>query len=154
MLLFSCPCQILETPWTIACQTPLSIVFPKQEYWNGLPCRLPGDLPIPVIQLMSPALIGRFFYHWATREVSREKKNRNSFIIVRLSLIRELFKHICVFTSLSPMRIQYHLIVTAFTSPVFFYAFSYTIPSVWNVHLLPCSLAAVCLTLAMSFALF
>ena len=84
----------------------------------------------------------------------QRKKNRNSFIIVRLSLIRELFKHICVFTSLSPMRIQYHLTVTAFTSPVFFYAFSYTIPSVWNVHLLPCSLAAVCLTLAMSFALF
>ena len=63
MLLFSCPCQTLETPWTIACQTPLSMEFPKQEYWNGLPCPLPGDLPIPVIQLMSPALIGRFFYH-------------------------------------------------------------------------------------------
>ena len=31
--------------WTIACQTPLSIGFPRQEYWSGLPFPSPGDLP-------------------------------------------------------------------------------------------------------------
>ena len=31
--------------WTVACQAPLSIGFSKQEYWNGLPCPPPGDLP-------------------------------------------------------------------------------------------------------------
>ena len=38
----------------IACQAPLSMGFSKQEYWSGLPCPPPGDLPDPVIQPMSP----------------------------------------------------------------------------------------------------
>ena len=49
---------------TAACQTPLSVGFYRQEYWNGLPCPLPGDLPDPEIEpasLMSPALAGGFF---------------------------------------------------------------------------------------------
>ena len=50
-----------ETPWTIACQAPLSMRFPKQEYWSGLPFPFPGDLPNPGIKLTSPALEGRFF---------------------------------------------------------------------------------------------
>ena len=38
------------TPWTIACHTPLSIVFSRQEYWSGLPFPSPGDLPDPGIK--------------------------------------------------------------------------------------------------------
>ena len=65
--------------WTVACQAALSIGFSRQEYWSGLPCPPPGDLPEPGIKpasLVSPALAGRFFtteppgklqYHcWAT----------------------------------------------------------------------------------------
>ena len=37
------------TPWTIAFQDPLSMGFPRQEYWNGLPCPPLGDLPEPGI---------------------------------------------------------------------------------------------------------
>ena len=51
--------QLFETPWTIACQTPLSMEFPRQECWNGLPFPTPGDLPNPGIEpesLASPAL--------------------------------------------------------------------------------------------------
>ena len=44
------------TPWTIACQAPLS----RQEYWSGLPFPSPEDLPDPGIELMSPALAGGF----------------------------------------------------------------------------------------------
>ena len=33
------------TPWTVACQASLSMGFPRQEYWSGLPFPLPGDLP-------------------------------------------------------------------------------------------------------------
>ena len=44
------------TPWTVACQAPLSIEFSRQEYWSGLPFPSAGDLPDPGIQLMSPAL--------------------------------------------------------------------------------------------------
>ena len=36
---------LFATPWTAACQTPLSTVFSRQEYWSGLPCPSPGDLP-------------------------------------------------------------------------------------------------------------
>ena len=43
--------------------------FPKQEYWSGLPFPSPRDLPDPGIKPASPPLAGRFFYHWATREV-------------------------------------------------------------------------------------
>ena len=33
------------TPWTVACQAPLSMGFSKQEYWSGFPCPSPGYLP-------------------------------------------------------------------------------------------------------------
>ena len=59
------------TPWTVARQAPLSMGFPGQEYWTGLPCSPPGDLPNPGIEpgpLMSPALAGRFFTTSATWE--------------------------------------------------------------------------------------
>ena len=51
------------TLWTIARQAPLSMGFPKQEYWSGLPFLSPRDLPDPEIEhmsLSSPALAGRF----------------------------------------------------------------------------------------------
>ena len=47
------------TPWTIACQAPLSMGFPKQEYWSGLPFPSPGDLANPGIEHTSPALAGK-----------------------------------------------------------------------------------------------
>ena len=52
------------TPWTTARQAPLSIEFPRQEYWSGLPFPTPGDLPDPGIKptsLASPALTDGFF---------------------------------------------------------------------------------------------
>ena len=56
--------QLFATPWTVALQAPLSMGFSRQEYWDGLPCHLPGDLLDPGIKPMSlpsPALAGRFF---------------------------------------------------------------------------------------------
>ena len=49
-------CLTLETPWTIAHQAPLSLGFPKQEYWSGLPLPSPEHLPGPRTELRSPAL--------------------------------------------------------------------------------------------------
>ena len=46
----------LVTPWTVACQAPLSMGFSMQEHWSGLPFPSPGDLPNPGIELGSPAL--------------------------------------------------------------------------------------------------
>ena len=50
---------LFATPRTVACQAPLSMGFSRQEYWSGLPCPPPGDLPDPGIEpmsLVSPAL--------------------------------------------------------------------------------------------------
>ena len=47
------------TLWTVACQAPLFVGFSRQEYWSGLPCPPPGDLPhsgIEPASLMSPVL--------------------------------------------------------------------------------------------------
>ena len=44
------------TPWTVACQAPLSIGFSRQEYCSGLPFPSLGDLPDPGIEPRSPAL--------------------------------------------------------------------------------------------------
>ena len=60
LLLLSCPDPMWE-PGTVAHQAPLSMGFPEQEYWSGLPLPPPGDLPDPGIKPVSPALAGGFF---------------------------------------------------------------------------------------------
>ena len=49
------------TPWIVACQALLAMVFPRQEYWHGLPFPSPGDLPDIGIEPSSPELPGGFF---------------------------------------------------------------------------------------------
>ena len=58
--------ELFVTPWTVAHQAPLSMEFPRQEYWSGLICPPPGDPPDPGVEhssLMSLALAGGFFTH-------------------------------------------------------------------------------------------
>ena len=43
--LVSKSCPTLATPWTVACQAPLSMGSSRQEYWSGLPFPSTGDLP-------------------------------------------------------------------------------------------------------------
>ena len=53
--------RLLATPWTAAYQAPLSMGFPRQEYWSVLPFPSPGNLLDPGIEatsLVSPALAG------------------------------------------------------------------------------------------------
>ena len=56
-------CVQLLTPWTLACQAPLSMGFSRQEYWSGLPFP-PPDLSWPRVK---PCIAGRYF----TTESSR-----------------------------------------------------------------------------------
>ena len=54
--------QLSMTPWTVACQAPLSMGFSWQEYWNGLPFLPPGNFSDPGIKplsLTSVSCIGR-----------------------------------------------------------------------------------------------
>ena len=62
---------LFATLWTVARQTPLSMGFCRQEYWSGLPCPSPVDLPNPGMEpmsLTSPSLAGGFFITTATWE--------------------------------------------------------------------------------------
>ena len=71
---FSCV-QLFATLWTVACHAPLSMGFPTEKYWSGLPCPPPGDLPnlgIEPVSLMFSASAGRFFITsttWETQDV-------------------------------------------------------------------------------------
>ena len=66
---------LFAAPWTVAYQASLSMEFPRQEYWNGLPFPTPGDLPNPEIETTSLALAGSLFTiaphyspaNWTTR---------------------------------------------------------------------------------------
>ena len=56
--------RLFVTPWTVAHQVPLSVGFPRQEYWSKLSFPSPEDLPDPGIKpmsLVSPALADKFF---------------------------------------------------------------------------------------------
>ena len=58
-------CSNLCNPCTLACQALLSMEFSRQEYWNGLPCPTPGDLPDPGVEPLSlafPALAGMILH--------------------------------------------------------------------------------------------
>ena len=63
LLLFTCFSHVrpFVTPWTVAHQAPLSMGFPRQEYWSELPFPSPRDLPNSRIKPMSPSLAGMFF---------------------------------------------------------------------------------------------
>ena len=52
-------CRLFATLWIVACQVLLSMGFSRQEYWSGLPCPLPGDLPDPGIEPAPLCLL-----HW------------------------------------------------------------------------------------------
>ena len=69
---------LFATPWTVAHQAPLSMGFSRQEYWSGLPCPPPGDLPNPGTKptsLMPPALAGGFFTTSSTWGVLQKHKD-------------------------------------------------------------------------------
>ena len=53
------------TPWTVVGQAPLSVGFPRQEYWSGLPFSSPRDLPAPGTE---PTSAWQVDSHWATWE--------------------------------------------------------------------------------------
>ena len=70
-------CPTLETLWTVARQAPLSMGFPRQERWSGLPFPSAGDLLDPRIEPRSPALQADSLsaepqgepYSWMTRQL-------------------------------------------------------------------------------------
>ena len=74
------------TPWTVACQAPLSMEFSRQEYWRGWLRPPPGDLPNSGIEPRSPAL--------QADSLSSEppRKPENTLYLMPKSLLFKLFK--------------------------------------------------------------
>ena len=66
------------TPWTVAHQATMSMVFSRQEYWSGFPFPTPWDVPNPGIEtssLTSPELADRFL---TTARPGRPAKDASS----------------------------------------------------------------------------
>ena len=91
--------RLFAALWTVACQTPLSVGFSRQEYWSGLPRLPPGNLPDPrfepmslpdpgfeLMSLMSPALVGRFFTTLATWEALSARESKSEREVAQLCL--------------------------------------------------------------------
>ena len=104
--------QLFVTPWTAACQAPLSMGFFRQEYCSGLPFPTPGDLPDTGIQpmsLASPALADRFF---TTKPVNQ-------------------FSHSVMSNSLRPHGLQHARLPSPSPTPR---AYSNSCPTSWWCH--------------------
>ena len=87
---FSCV-WLFATPWTVACQTPLSMEFFRQEYWSELPFPSLWDLLDPGIKpisFVSPVLAGGFFINCTITPV--DNKNKLPTHIDQLSFLRPL----------------------------------------------------------------
>ena len=99
--------QLSATSGTVAHQVPLSMVFPRQEYWSGLPFPIPGNLPEPGVEPASPALAGGFVYHCTIWEAPKERK------IIYTYIGRDI--HVCIIESLSCTTVINMLIQLYFT---------------------------------------
>ena len=83
------------TQWTVAFLAPLSMGFPRQEYWSALPFCSPEDLPDPMIVPASPALQEDFLLL-----SHREALKLWVFILMRLFLVNNWCVCVCVFICL------------------------------------------------------
>ena len=82
--------QLFVTLSTVAYQVPLRVVFFRQECWRGLLSSLPGDLPDPGIETISPALAGRFFTTeipcilYTNNKIEKEKVRKKKKTLLKL----------------------------------------------------------------------
>ena len=94
------------TPWTVVHQAPLSLGFSRQEYWSGLPCPSPEDLPSPGIEstsLVSPASAGGFFTTTAAWKACILRANKMVLLALLSRLLQVYSLSICVINwSFSP----------------------------------------------------
>ena len=95
-LWFSHYVWLFGTLWTVACQTPLSMGFSRQEYWSGLPFPSPGYHPNPRIEPGSLAL-------WADSRVPL------SIPIWKVHFLSLRYQHICYLLQLTQTTLNYYL---------------------------------------------
>ena len=96
--------RFFATPRTVDCQAPLSMGFPRQEYWSGLPFPSPGDLLDPGMKPRSPAV----------QADSLPFKPPGNYMLPFVCEYILLFSHSVVSNSLRPYGLQH----TRFSCPL------------------------------------
>ena len=92
-------------------QAPLSMGLSRPEYWSGLPCPPPGDLPNPGIEpmvLRSPALAGRLFSTSSTRKALTKRSTRQNsreFCIIFQNYLKPPYLHLHLIKNLCFSRL-------------------------------------------------
>ena len=81
------------TPWTVASQAPLSMGFSKQEYWSGFPFPSLGDLPNPVTEPRSPALLETSLVAQTVKRLSKMRETWVRSLGREESLEKEMATH-------------------------------------------------------------
>ena len=110
---------LFATLWTVILRAPLSKGFSRQEYWGGLPCPPPRDLPDPGIKLApltSPALASGFF----TTSTTWEAQNGDCNIYITM-LLEALEKVPRKWLVCSPLPHEQYLFSLAVISFLFFF---------------------------------
>ena len=74
----------------VAHQAPLSMGFPRQEHWSGLPFPSLGDLPDPGIEPLVSCTVSRFFTNWGTKEAPRviQRTYKFNYLMKQYQLVR------------------------------------------------------------------
>ena len=92
------PVWLFATLWTVACWSPLSMGFFRQEHWSGLLCLPPGNLPNPGIEpasLSFPSLADWLFTISATWEALVNLKESSSLVFSSV----QSFTHVWLFAT-------------------------------------------------------
>ena len=98
----------LVNTWTVVCQAPLCLGFPRQEYWSGLSLPSPGDLCNPGIELastVSPAL--------QTDHLPTEPSGNNCFKPLCQFLLFSKVNQPYLYISVQPVQLLSHVQVFA-----------------------------------------
>ena len=106
---------LFATLWTVIHQAPLPMGFSRQEYWSGLPCPPPGDLPDPGIKLApltSPALASGFFITSITWEA--QNRDSNIYIMMLLEVLEKVPRKWLVYSPL-PHKQSFSLAVISWS---------------------------------------
>ena len=113
---------LFVAPWTIVHQDPLSMGFPRQEYWSELPFPSPGDQT-------HISCIGRWIlYHWATREVLYSRVVFRYILYITLSLSIHLLMDTCcshILTIVNSAAMNTGIYVSSQISILIFLAYIY-----------------------------
>ena len=94
-MLQSCSTDAFVTPWTVAHQAPLFMGFSRQEYWSGLPCPPPRDLPDPRSNLYSLC-----FHHWQAGSLPQMPRGKPNHFVSSVQLLSRVWLFVTPWTAL------------------------------------------------------